>query len=90
MRIFIATTASTFSMTKHLDFRLHFMRDAHQGGRVKLYHVPSSEMLVDTFTKLIANPQFEKIVSSLMRCSVEYIPQSAPQSGAVLKCLSQD
>jgi hypothetical protein len=88
--IVIATTAITSSTTKHVNIRLHVMRDAHQGGLVKIYYVPSSEMLADTFAKPIVNPQFEKIVSSLMRCYVKYIPQSGPQSRAVLKCLSQD
>jgi KUP system potassium uptake protein len=69
--IFIATTASTSSKTKHLDIRLHFVRDAHQGGLVKTYYVPSNEMLADIFTKPIPNPQFEKIVSTVVRCSVD-------------------
>jgi KUP system potassium uptake protein len=69
--IFIATTASTSSMTKHLDIRLHFVRDARQGGLVKIYYVPSNEMLADIFTKPIPNPHFEKIVSVVIRCSVD-------------------
>jgi hypothetical protein len=51
-----------------VDIRLHFVRDAHQGGLVK--NVPINEMLADIFTKPIPNPQFEKIVSAVMRCSV--------------------
>jgi hypothetical protein len=69
--IFIATTAITSSMTKHLDIRLRFVRDAHQGGLVKIYYVPINEMLADIFTKPIPDPQFEKIVSSVMRCSID-------------------
>jgi KUP system potassium uptake protein len=69
--IFIATTASTSSRTRDLDIRLHFVRDAHQGGLVKIYYVPSNEMLADIFTKPIPNPQFEKIVSTVMRCFVD-------------------
>jgi hypothetical protein len=69
--IFIATTASTSSKTKHLDIRLHFVRDARQGGLVKIYYVPINEMLANIFTKPIPNPQFEKIVSPVMRCFVD-------------------
>jgi hypothetical protein len=43
--IFIAITAITFNMTKHLNMRRHVVRDAHQGGLVKMYYVPNSEML---------------------------------------------
>jgi hypothetical protein len=67
----IATTASTSSRTKHLDIRRHFVRDAHQGGLVKIYYVPSNEMLAYIFTKPIPNPQLKKIVSVVMRCSVD-------------------
>jgi hypothetical protein len=44
-RIFIAATASTSNRTKHLDIRIHYVRDAHQGGLVKIHYVPNSEML---------------------------------------------
>jgi KUP system potassium uptake protein len=69
--IFIATTAITSNKTKHLDIRLHFVRDAHQSGLVRISYVPNNEMLANIFTKPIANPQFEKIVSAVMCCSVD-------------------
>jgi hypothetical protein len=69
--IFIATTANTSNMTKHMDIRLPFVRDAHQGNLVKIYYVPNDEMLVDIFTKPIANPQVEKVVLGVMCCLVE-------------------
>jgi hypothetical protein len=45
--IFTATTGNTCSMTKHLDIRIHFVLDAHQGGLVKIYYVSSSVMLAN-------------------------------------------
>jgi hypothetical protein len=69
--IFNATTANTSSRTNHFDTRLNFVRDAHQGGLVKIYYDPSSEMLAYIFTKPIAFPQFEKIVSIVMRYCVD-------------------
>jgi hypothetical protein len=57
--------------TKHLDIRLHFVRDARQGGLVKNYYVPSNEMLAHIFTKPITNHEFEKFVSAVMRCSLD-------------------
>jgi hypothetical protein len=54
--IFTATTANTSSKTKHLDIRLHFVRDAHQGGLVNMCYVPNNKMLANIFAKPIANP----------------------------------
>jgi hypothetical protein len=54
-----------------MDIRLHFVCDANQIGEVKIYTVPSSEMLANIFTKPIANPRFEKTVSVVMRYLVE-------------------
>jgi hypothetical protein len=64
---FIATTASTSSKTQHLNIRLLFWRDTHQGGLVKIYYVLSNEMLAYVFTEPIPNPQFEKNVSDVMK-----------------------
>jgi hypothetical protein len=54
--ILIATRAITSSKTKYMDIRLHILRDAHQGGLVKIYYVPNNDMLAHISTKPIANP----------------------------------
>eukprot|EP00873_Tetraselmis_striata_P016111 jgi/Tetstr1/436375/TSEL_025208.t1 len=49
--ITIATTDMTSARTKHLDIRLHFVRDAHRDGRVNIFYVPTDDMLAHMFTK---------------------------------------
>eukprot|EP00873_Tetraselmis_striata_P003319 jgi/Tetstr1/423583/TSEL_014255.t1 len=62
----IATTDVTSARTKHLDIRLHFVRDTHRDGRVNIFYVPTADMLADMFTKPLSNPQFEKLCRLVM------------------------
>eukprot|EP00873_Tetraselmis_striata_P014049 jgi/Tetstr1/434313/TSEL_023419.t1 len=62
----IATTDVTSARTKHLDIRLHFVRDTHRDRRVNIFYVPTADMLADMFTKPLSNPQFEKLCRLVM------------------------
>lgn len=59
--IALATTDCT---SKRLDIRLlHFVRDAHTDGIIRIFYEPSSSVLADIFLKLVNNPQFEALAT---------------------------
>eukprot|EP00873_Tetraselmis_striata_P004193 jgi/Tetstr1/424457/TSEL_014986.t1 len=60
-----------FARTKHLDLRLHFVRDAQRSKKIKMYYVPTADMLADTFTKPLASrQQFEALNSRIMNYNI--------------------
>eukprot|EP00873_Tetraselmis_striata_P029043 jgi/Tetstr1/449307/TSEL_003822.t1 len=60
-----------FARTKHLDIRLHFVRDAQRSKKIKVYYVPTADMLADTFTKPLASrQQFEALNSRIMNYNI--------------------
>lgn len=64
--ITIATNDVTSARTKHLDIRLHFVRDAHHARQVAIEYVPTKDMLADMFTKPLARPLFEDLCGRVM------------------------
>ena len=47
--------------TKHVQIRFHFVREAVEQGTIMLEHCRTTEMLADSFTKVLAREQFEKL-----------------------------
>ena len=46
--------------TKHIDIRYHYIREVVEAGKVQMVYVPTSDNIVDIFTKALARPLFEK------------------------------
>lgn len=61
--IAIATSPNyTFhARTKHIDVRLHHLRDEIKNGKIKLFYCPSTEMIADMLTKCLPAPRFEAL-----------------------------
>ena len=48
--ISLATNAMTTGKTKHIDIRLHFLRDLVQNGNIEVIWCPTDDMLADALT----------------------------------------
>lgn len=55
----IAGNTTSSPNTKHVDVRLHHVKDAVAKGEVILEYVPTGEMPADGFTKALARPAFK-------------------------------
>ena len=64
--IHLANNASSGSRTKHIDIRLHFVRELTQGERkmIEMVFVRSEENQGDTFTKNTSNETFWRLTSN--------------------------
>jgi len=51
--LFLSQDPVFHKRTKHIDIRHHFIRDLVNGKRIKLSHVPTSEMAADCLTKAL-------------------------------------
>ena len=61
--ISIATNAGYTARAKHIDLRVHFVRDLVEEGAIQLQYVPTTEQQADFLTKAIPAPQLVKLRS---------------------------
>ncbi|GJZ98505.1 ribonuclease H-like domain-containing protein [Tanacetum coccineum] len=55
--------------TKHIEIKIHFVRDLVAAGEVRVLHVPSRYLFADIFTKGLSSTLFKEFQSSLsVRC----------------------
>ena len=64
--IVMATNPITSAATRHIDIKLHFVRDLVQRQLVRLVYCPTADMLADALTKPLPRPQFEALTSQFM------------------------
>ena len=64
--IALAQNPRHHSRTKHIDTRIHFIRDTVNANKIRLQYLPTNEMLADILTKPIAGSQFKKLRERLM------------------------
>jgi hypothetical protein len=66
--IYLANNSTSGSRTKHIDARLHFVRDLTQSDPkvLEIEHVPGEENQSDTFTKNTSNQLFWKHTNNYM------------------------
>jgi len=53
------------SKTKHVPLRYHFLKDQVANKVVQLQYIPSTEQIVDIFTKTLSKAQFEYLRQKL-------------------------
>ena len=53
------------SCTKHIDLHYHFVHEAVEDGKIVLKYIPSSDNVVDIFTKSLAKMKFAELVPKL-------------------------
>ena len=58
---------SKVSRIKHIDVRLHWVKQLRDRGVVIPCSVHSTENLADVFTKILTKPTFVKLISALLR-----------------------
>ena len=61
LAICIATNQGYKPRAKHIDLRVHFVRDHIEQGEIQLKHVPSDMQLVDYLTKPLGAPQLMRL-----------------------------
>ncbi|CAL8073216.1 unnamed protein product [Prunus armeniaca] len=61
--------AITLSRTKHIEIDFHFIRERVTRGDVVVSHIPSSNQVVDIFTKGLHTSQFSYLRDNLMLSS---------------------
>ena len=54
--------------TKHIQIRYHFVKEIIKQNEVVLKHIPTNQMVVDSFTKPIARDAFARHIRSLGLC----------------------
>ena len=55
----------THKLSKHLDIKLHSIRERIQGGQIEVRYVPTKDNLADIFTKSLGRNLFQDHVASL-------------------------
>jgi hypothetical protein len=53
------------SKTKHIEIRVHFLRDHYEKGDIDLHHIDTQNQLADIFTKPLDQAQFARLRGEL-------------------------
>ena len=59
--IIIMTNQGYTPRAKHIDLKVHFVRDNIDQGKIQLKHVPSAFQLANYLTKPLAAPQLMRL-----------------------------
>ena len=61
----LAKNPVTHDATKHIDTKLHYMRDILKNGYLTIEHIPSKQNMADGFTKSLPRPAFREYTKTL-------------------------
>ena len=61
----IASNGLINARTKHIDIRIHFIRNIIESGVINLVYCPTDQMLADIFTKALPRPRVEYLAGKL-------------------------
>ncbi len=64
--IHLASNPTTTQRSKHIDLRVHFVRDIVKQGKIILRHCPTSKQLADIFTKALPRIKFTNLSTQLL------------------------
>ena len=59
--IFLASNPAQEGCTKHIEIPEHFIHEYIHAGKIKLYYVPTTKQVADTFTKNLTWQHVEKL-----------------------------
>ena len=68
--IAIAENTGNTERTKHIDIRHHFLKDFIASNDIKLYYLPTDDMVADILTKSLVTAQFSKLANVLLKLEV--------------------
>jgi hypothetical protein len=60
----IACNHGYSARAKHIDLRVHFVRDHIDAGHIVVKYIASAEQLADFLTKPLPTPRFQKLVAA--------------------------
>ena len=64
--IFNAKNQSINPKTKHMDIRVHYIRELIRNNKIKLKYIKSQYNLADGFTKYLSNGQMDNFRNSIL------------------------
>ena len=64
--IHMAKAQGNHKRVKHLDLKIHFVRQAVEAGTVVLQYIPTNDQLADMFTKALPKQRFEVLRNKIM------------------------
>lgn len=64
-KVYLSKNQTFHKMTKHIDFRYHFIPDVVADGRVKIKKIRSTENVADAFTKSLPALKLESYLKAL-------------------------
>ena len=62
-----------FQKTKHLDRRIHFLRECVERGEIRVKKIPTEFNVSDIFTKALEPKKFKRFRAALMNLPLETI-----------------
>nr|GEY50811.1 ribonuclease H-like domain-containing protein [Tanacetum cinerariifolium] len=63
--VYLSSNPIQHQRTKHIEIKIHFVRDLVAAGQVRVLHVPSRYQFADIFTKGLPSALFEEFRTSL-------------------------
>ena len=64
--IHMAKAQGNHKRVKHLDLKIHFVRQAVEAGTVVLQYIPTNDQLADMFTKALPKQRFEVLRNKII------------------------
>lgn len=61
----IASNPVVSAKSKHIDIKLHFIREKIEHGLIELKYLPTELMTADVLTKALSKPRFENLIKKL-------------------------
>jgi hypothetical protein len=76
----IAMNPIQHQKTKHIDIRMHFIRDHLNVNNIELVHCPTEDMIADILTKALPPSQHEKLTRMMGLESLTKIQSDTAQN----------
>jgi hypothetical protein len=76
----LASNATTNTKSKHMDIKLHFVREILKQGSICIHHCPTDKNIADLLTKALTNIKFNKMalqVLGINRHNFVVVPSSS-------------
>jgi hypothetical protein len=82
--IFLANNQATTNRSKHIDIKLHFVREVLQKGHIILRYCPTNHMIADLLTKALPSIRFKHLATQVLGITKHdyvFLPDSTAGGG---------
>jgi hypothetical protein len=82
--MFLANNQATTNRSKHIDIKLHFVREVLNKGQIVLRYCPTNQMLADILTKALPRIRFKHLATQVLGITNQdyiFIPDSTDGGG---------